>query len=461
MADTLYFSRDTKVYVEVPGGDIWEIPVLDGFSFSQATNASEITLNEMTDANGKSRRARAMFNDSYAPAEWSFSTYARPTVDNGMFAIEEPLWALMIGDATTSTLTTGSVATLSGTTVPTFTTPSGSVAADYDGTYTVATVSEDGGVGCTLDVTLTSGTITVALGSVKGSGYTATDTITVSKEVLSAAFGVPVSAVSADLTRTVATITTSSVATFQGMSKTASTITMDFNSSNKAVLGTANMYFVLGGASSSKKVYKISDCCVNEASIDFDIDGIATINWSGFGKLISDEGTSAPTANQSHGLTSTSNFIRNRLTSLVLSNSTYNNTSHSVVLTGGNITISNNMTFLTPETLGVVNQPLGHVTGTRSVSGNFTCYLNGAGTSSAELFSDIIEGTDKVTNNFDMLFAIGGTGNTPRIDLDMNNCHLEVPTHSIEDVISLEVNFHALPTSLDSTDELVITYYGQ
>ena len=50
--------------------------------------------------------------------------------------------------------------------------------------------------------------------------------------------------------------------------------------------------------------------------------------------------------------------------------------SYSLTLTGGNVTISNNMTFLTPETLGVVNQPLGHVTGTRSVSGNFTCYLN-------------------------------------------------------------------------------------
>jgi hypothetical protein len=85
MADTLFFSRDTKVYVaplnasgvEVAGA-IWEIPVLDGFSFSQATNSSEITLNEMEASGGGSRRGRKMFNDSYAPAEWSFSTYARP-----------------------------------------------------------------------------------------------------------------------------------------------------------------------------------------------------------------------------------------------------------------------------------------------------------------------------------------------------------------------------------------------
>ena len=39
MADTLYFSRDTKVFVKIDTA-VWEMPVLDGFSFSQATNAS-------------------------------------------------------------------------------------------------------------------------------------------------------------------------------------------------------------------------------------------------------------------------------------------------------------------------------------------------------------------------------------------------------------------------------------
>ena len=47
-ADNLYFSRDTKVFVELlaansneSGNIVWEIPVLDGYSFSQAQNASE------------------------------------------------------------------------------------------------------------------------------------------------------------------------------------------------------------------------------------------------------------------------------------------------------------------------------------------------------------------------------------------------------------------------------------
>ena len=63
MADTLYFSRDTKVYIAI-GSDIWEVPVLDGFSFSQATNTSEITLNEMSITSGDSRRGRLMFTAS-------------------------------------------------------------------------------------------------------------------------------------------------------------------------------------------------------------------------------------------------------------------------------------------------------------------------------------------------------------------------------------------------------------
>ena len=44
--------------------------------------------------------------------------------------------------------------------------------------------------------------------------------------------------------------------------------------------------------------------------------------------------------------------------------------------------------------------------------------------------------------------------------VSMPNCHLEIPTHSIEDVISLETNFHALPSSIDGTDEATIAYTG-
>ena len=64
----LFFSRDTKVYI-AQGSNIWEIPVQSGYSFSQSTNADTITLNEMSDATGKSRRGQKVFNTSLSPAE--------------------------------------------------------------------------------------------------------------------------------------------------------------------------------------------------------------------------------------------------------------------------------------------------------------------------------------------------------------------------------------------------------
>ena len=397
MADTLFFSRDTKVYVaplnaagaEVAGA-IWEIPVLDGFSFSQATNSSEITLNEMEASGGGSRRGRKMFNDSYAPAEWSFSTYARPFkttsgyADGGAdnlsgndHAVEECLWAMMVGNAGAG--------------------------------YTVPSASQV---------------------SVWAQGLTQT----------AASGGVP------------------------------KHLAIDFDDSNTSTLGTANIYFVLGKTGETATTYKIANCCMNEASIEFDIDGIATIAWSGMGTFLSE--ASAPTATRYEAIGSTTNFIRNRLTQLVMTTADDHLLSsgesadadsdaetYALTLTGGNITISNNMTFLTPETLGVVNQPLGHVTGTRSISGSFTCYLNSTAASSMDLFERIIEDSDTITNKFDLNFKVGGTA-APRIEFAMAACHLEVPTHSIDDVISLEVNFHALGTDISSSDELAIKYIG-
>jgi len=36
--------------------------------------------------------------------------------------------------------------------------------------------------------------------------------------------------------------------------------------------------------------------------------------------------------------------------------------------------------------------------------------------------------------------------------------HMEVPTHGIEDVITLDTAFHALPSNISGTDEATINY---
>ena len=400
----------------VAGSDdaLYEIPVLDGYSFSQATNSSEITLSEAADSSGNSKRGRAMFNDSFAPAEWSFSTYMRPTTSGSgdafasnahagnskKFAVEGPLWAAMSAS-----------------------------------TYAL-------GVGSTDSITESSFEPNV----------------------------------------------------------------FNFQNSNKVALGVFDLYFVLGAAKDTATslyttgtegvtVYKISDCSVGSASVDFDIEGLAQVAWSGQGKKIKEvtqlkttAGATSPavTGEESttnglvnEGISSTSNYIRQKLTSLAISfdasDATGSGTTsdgeaqltadktYSVVLTGGNITIENNLTYLTPETLGSVNQPLGHVMGTRSVSGNFTCYLNNVADGSMDLLEDLHEATDIITNSFDLSFSIGGAS-APKVVMAIPNAHLELPTHSIEDVISIDVNFHGLPADLsdatasNSANEISITY---
>ena len=384
MADTFYFSRDTKVHItpnDSAGSatsDVYYIPVLDGFSFSQATNVTEVTLNEMATTAGVSRRARQMFTDSYAPAEWSFQTYIRPfasfggtrgtdghssATDGEHHVVEEALWnALVAAEEPTGT----------------------NDGWTYDGT---------------------------------------------TKATLSA------------------------------------------SNSNKVALNTFTIEIEMGsGKTTPATIYKLENAVVNEVSIDFDIDGIATASWSGFASLIT-EASSMSTATIYEGTAAadTNNFIRNRLTDLTITaadTSTFPGASsdgvYTTTLTGGNVTISNNMTYLTPETLGLINQPLGHVTGTRSISGSFTCYLNvpSSGASSADLFEDLIEATTKITNSFDLAFGVGGSTNTPRMVINVDTAHLEVPTHSIDDIVSLEVNFHGLPTSVDTTDEFTIDFVG-
>ena len=571
MSDQLYFSRDTRFFVQFRAtadntelaadlgkGAFWEIPILDGYSFSQTTNTSEITLAEMESTAGISRRGRRMFTDSLAPAEWSFSTYIRPfestspSLSSGVgvkradsasegHGVEEVLWAHMFG-ADAYSLTGG---------------------------FTRAADAVSGAV-------LTPG---------------------------------------------------------------ADTMSIVITESNRSALNSLVFWFMIDTDATNPLVYRLPEAVVNEVSIDFDVDGIATLNWSGFAKeindvsdnvCIADGNTSSPsalagatdrvdsggdpvigdlwintlnsrsvhwitavntsgthTATQAidEAISSTKNFIRNRLTSVGIEaataadkvtgtfpgafatisaidttnevlttstphnlttgdqvyitgctgntdlngthhfvrvgdeTSTYNggtnattefalfgtkaqaenlgnatglvaigtgsydantgtvaNGKYSLTLTGGSFTIANNVTYLVPEELGVINKPLEHVTGTRTATAAATCYLTlddaagevGMNGTSRQFFTDMV-GTNalaKVVNKFKVTMDIGGsaacvsTGTDAGFQLILPAAHIEVPTHSIEDIISLETNMQALPTSLGDADEIeTITYF--
>ena len=167
------------------------------------------------------------------------------------------------------------------------------------------------------------------------------------------------------------------------------------------------------------------------------------------------------------GIDTTTNMIRNRLTALTaVSSVSGSSKTYDITLTGGSITISNNISFLTPETIGIVNVPLGHVTGTRSVSGSFTAYLDTKANGTADLYSDLLGATTVVTNAFDLNFYVGGIASAdtpvaPGIQFDMGQCHLEIPSVNIDDVIGVEMNFTALPSTISGTNEIgKVRYVG-
>lgn len=398
---TLQLARNTHVYMKV-GTNYWKLPVLDGFSFSQSTATQELALNEMQDTTGNSNRGRTMFTNALEPAEWSFSMYARPTLDSTTHsAVEEALWAMFFGATT------------------------------YN-----------------------SGT----------SAWSRAANPIVSAPV--------------------------------AISRTASTnMVVTSANSNVSTLGEFELFFVFGGCSSGaddsdfsqangQTIYKIDKCVVNSASIDFDIDGITTINWSGFGATVTQQTATLDVSSAiTTGLSSTTNYLRNRVTSLsVKPNDRFDGSvatagettdldqdssitgnefvaEYNLTLTGGTINFENNITFLTPDELCKVNQPIGHVTGNRTIGGNFTCYLNDTGDRSAKFFDDLASATGLSQNSFEVIFTIGG-GNLGQIAIDMPICHIETPVHQVEDIIALETTFHALPSTMTGNDDVTLTYVG-
>ena len=384
----------------------FKIGVLDGYSFSQANESTDVTVNE---AGSAPNRGSKRFNDSLAPAEWSFQTYARPfTHGTASFRAsgtqdfaENILWAALSGQ----TMTTADKDTNSGNTT--------------------------------------------------NSGISYPD---------------------------------------------ANQVTVDFSASNAHELLKLQIYFAL-----ENTTYRLNECQVNQVEIDFSIDGIATLSWSGNATSIDQLTSSAALAiedpskaNNVSGSgagtqaivttdvekfnfvdvsgTNDADYLRNKLSSLKLSNLVQGGgsasggldavTDYDIAIIGGSITIANNITYLTPETLGIVDQPIGSFTGTRQISGTLNCYLDTKTDGSNDLLKALQGATNLVTNSFDMSLFMGGDNTalasrtTPVIEFDVPKAHLQIPVIEVADVISTNIEFMALGTTISSTNEMTVKAKG-
>ena len=224
--------------------------------------------------------------------------------------------------------------------------------------------------------------------------------------------------------------------------------------------------------------YIIDNCALDSATVDFGLDAIAMVAWAGKGSILRQvAGLTATTgatvtlgggtlSGTAKGKNTAAPFIANKLTTLTLkkeidgTGATFN-----VAVTGGSLTIANNLTYLTPANLGVVNRPFTYFTGTRAISGSLNAYLRAGSSNTAGLLADLLAGsTTDVDPAFFVQFEVGGVTNATRVEFEMPAAVLTIPTVSTEQVVSTTISFTAQGSTSGAFDigeanELEVRYF--
>lgn len=239
--------------------------------------------------------------------------------------------------------------------------------------------------------------------------------------------------------------------------------------------------------------YVVDNCSLNQVVIDFGLDAIATGAWTGQGTVLREVGngiTATGGAFAGTGLAgnykvknTTANYITNKLSTVSLSlvkpllkadgtTVAAAATSYAVALTGGSITINNNINYITPANLGTVNLPVTYYTGQRAITGTLNAYLKtGASeTGTGKLLANMLSAAAvTVEPMFAVAISIGGGSNAVKVVLDMPSVVLTVPTVDVQQVISTAINFTAQGSTgtgastvydLTQTNDLSVTYYS-
>lgn len=433
-----------------------EIQVLDGFTFSQNTNADVITISEAGVAPVRGQRS---FNTSLAPVDFSFSTYVRPFKATTEITCEESvLWnALFSANAidtpvtlggTVSTATyafangegtitiTGTAMTFAGLAVGDFVVISG-----LTGTTDTLIVNSSAQI-----KTLTTTSITLQLVTPKAAGAAITG-ITIGTVKFYKSAWAPVAA---------------------GYSLVTSA------GSNVNQLQKFGMLFVVDSV-----VYQVDNCAMNQVMIDFGLDAIATLQWTGQAtKLTESAITAAILSSGANPKNSSAPFITNKLSTVAFStlNALGSATagSYTMALTGGSVTINNNITYITPANLGIVNTPAVYYTGTRAITGTINAYLKtGSGVgSTGQLLKDMLAAASSAVEPMAAVtIAVGGSSNGVKVELVMPAVTFSVPTVDVQQVVSTAINFTAqgyLPSAttngntfdLTETNDLTVRYFS-
>lgn len=461
-----------------------EIQVLDGFSFKQATQTTSTQIKEAGETPSRGQRT---FNTSLDPVDFSLSTYIRPFMDGtDVTAEEKVLWnALMsaknidvtgvtLGGTNSPTVVGGTLTGISRANTATNTATIAITTAVYTGTPlkvgSVFTLANCTGA----NAAEWNGPVTVT--AMSGTGITV--------EYLTAP---AVSAGTAPVGFSAAKLYQGAWTTNAATGGQPAYAQTHFGGSNVNQLQKFGIIFAVDGA-----LYAVDNCALDQAVVDFGLEAIATVAWTGKGTVLRQlPGTATITgapgtaatftgAGNATGVSTATNtlapYITNKLSTMQLISGIQGDggVSYNVPITGGSLTIANGIQYITPANLGVVNSPIGYFTGTRSITGSVSAYLRTGSVSNpnstAKLLSDILSNVSSAAETkFRMQIEVGGRSNAVRVEFDMDGCMLQVPTVETQDVISTNIGFTAQGTSalvgdqafdLGNTNDLTLRYYS-
>ena len=256
-----------------------------------------------------------------------------------------------------------------------------------------------------------------------------------------------------------------------------------------------HLYFKLDNV-----VYQVSNATVNQATVDAGIEEIATTTWSGFGTTlkeitgtprdnavavfggIKNAGGAAVVANSNaHALSAassyhpfnqmnvagsvaTNSFIKNRLSAIEFhhkASASASDEKFTFPVTSLTFDYNNNITYLTPEEISALNEPIGQFTGTRAVTGSASMYLRTGDLESAGFLRNISEDSrtsSAQTSNANLV--IGGT-TAPFVAFQLDACQFEFPQIATDDVVSMSVNFVGQEPSTTKGDGGEVTIFAK
>lgn len=450
----LNLSRNTKVYFSTntattgfTAANTFELQVMDGYSLNQNTDAQTIQLNEAGAAPSRGQRS---FNTALQPVEWEISTYIRPRKASSIATCDERfLWNALAGAQAIGVVGTQKAITSAaktGTTGTYTSTAHGFVVGDY-----VAVA------GYTAGEAEWNGHFYVMATAANTFSVDFTDVRNAMPDLNATATTGPVATTA---------VQTAAAATKGQWGESTAFAMGAFAASNVHQLQAFTLIFKIDNT-----YYRVVSSAIDSATIDFGIDQIAQVRWAGRGTQLL-ELTGAGTteiATSAVAPTTSANFITNKLSTLTFKKGIKgNSTTYSIPITGGSLTIANNLSYLTPALLGTVNTPVGYFTGTRAISGNLTAYLRTGTTEAGGVLADLLaNASSSIEPKYQIQVELGGLTNSTRVDFLMNSAMLQIPAVDVQDVVSTTINFTAQGAddgtqnyNIEKKNELFVRYYS-